>query len=194
MKRILVFASGSGSNFKSILDAIETGALSARCVGLICDRDEIGAIDIARTVNIPVYIHRRKDFNNLEQYCSSLIADAKALQPDLIVLAGYLSKVPSDFVHQWAGKIINIHPALLPKFGGKGCYGIHVHEAVLQANEQESGCTVHYVDEIYDHGSIIEQVIVPVLPDDTPMKLQARILEQEHKIYPKVIQRLLTSK
>lgn len=193
MKRILVFASGSGSNFKSILDAIKTGELTAECVGLFCDRDGIGAIELARRDGIPVFIHRRKDYEDYEKYFLGLLTDMEALRPDLIVLAGYLSKIPSTIVQRWSGKIINIHPALLPKFGGKGFYGIHVHEAVLDAREQESGCTVHYVDEVYDHGSIIEQIVVPVLPDDTSTRLQARILEQEHKIYPKVIQRLLTS-
>jgi phosphoribosylglycinamide formyltransferase 1 len=193
LKRIVVFASGSGSNFQSIIDAIAKGELSAQCVGLICDREGIGAIDKARRVHIPVYVHRRKDYQDFENYFLALFADLNALKPDLIVLAGYLSKIPSGIVEHWAGKIINIHPALLPKFGGKGFYGLFVHEAVLKASETQSGCTVHYVDEVYDHGSIIEQSVVPVIPGDTPESLQARVLEQEHIIYPKVIQQLLTT-
>jgi len=193
LKRIVVFASGSGSNFQSILDAIEKGELSAECVGLFCDRDGIGAIDKARKASIPVYMHRRKDYPDYENYVHALLEDVKTLNPDLIVLAGYLNKIPSRIVQHWSGKIINIHPALLPKFGGKGFYGIFVHQAVLEAAESETGCTIHFVDEVYDHGSIIDQVVVPVLPDDTPTSLQLRVLEQEHMIYPKVIQTLLTS-
>lgn len=194
MKRIVVFASGSGSNFQSILDSIHSGSLPVRCSGLICDREGIYAIERAQQANIPVYVIRRRDFDDVSQYALSLVATLQALDPDLIVLAGYLSKVPEMVVANWAGRIINIHPALLPKFGGKGYYGLKVHQAVIDSSETESGCTVHFVDEVYDHGSVIEQAVVPVLPDDTPESLQLRVLEQEHSLLPKVIHDLLINK
>jgi formyltetrahydrofolate-dependent phosphoribosylglycinamide formyltransferase len=194
LKRIVVFASGSGSNFQSILDSIQSGSLPVHCTGLICDREGIYAIDRAQQADIPVYVIRRRDFDDVSEYALSLVATLQALDPDLIVLAGYLSKVPEMVVANWAGRIINIHPALLPKFGGKGFYGLKVHQAVIDSSETESGCTVHFVDEVYDHGSVIEQAVVPVLPDDTPESLQLRVLEQEHSLLPKVIHDLLINK
>ncbi len=191
MKRLVVFASGSGSNFQSILDAIAKGDISAACVGLICDREGIGAIDRAMLGKVPVYVVRRRDFEDYGNYALALTAQLQSLDPDLIVLAGYLSKVPDMVVDNWRGKIINIHPALLPKHGGKGFYGINVHEAVLASGDSESGCTVHFVDEVYDNGSIIAQATVPVLGDDTPELLQRRVLAEEHRLLPAVIQTLI---
>ncbi len=193
MKRIVVFASGSGSNFQSILDAISTGEISAECVGLVCDREGIGAIDRAMFAKIPVFVVRRRDYEDYDNYALAMIANLQSLDPDLIVLAGYLSKVPNMVVEYWRGKIINIHPALLPKFGGKGFYGIHVHSAVLATGESESGCTVHFVDEVYDNGSIIAQARVPVLIDDSPETLQHRVLVEEHKLLPEVVRKLINS-
>jgi len=194
LKRIVVFASGSGSNFQSILDSIHNGSLPVSCVGLICDREGIYAIERAQKLDIPVYVIRRRDYEEVTLYALSLFATLQALDPDLIVLAGYLSKVPEMVVTHWTGRIINIHPALLPKYGGKGYYGLKVHQAVLDASETETGCTVHFVDEVYDRGSIIEQVVVPVKHDDTPETLQQRVLEQEHLLLPKVIRELLINK
>ena len=192
MKRLVVFASGSGSNFQSILDAISSGQVQAICVGLITDREGISAIDIAAAANIPAHVVRRKDYQDYENYALALTATLKSLDPDLIVLAGYISKVPSMVVDFWRGKIINIHPSLLPKFGGKGYYGINVHTAVLNTGETETGCTVHYVDEVYDNGSIIAQVIIPVNDTDTPDILQNRVLFEEHKLLPQVIEKIIT--
>lgn len=191
MKRLVVFASGSGSNFQAIIDSIAAGAISAECVGLVCDRDGIGAIDRAIHHKIPVYVVRRKDFEDYDNYALSLTATLQALDPDLIVLAGYLNKIPSMVVEHWRGKIINIHPALLPKFGGKGYFGIRVHEAVIESGDRISGCTVHFVDEVYDNGAIIAQSTVPVFPEDTASTLQSRVLEQEHILLPSVIENLL---
>lgn len=192
MKRLVVFASGSGSNFQSILDAISSGQVQAICVGLITDREGISAIDIAAAANIPAHVVRRKDYQDYENYALALTATLKSLDPNLIVLAGYISKVPSMVVDFWRGKIINIHPSLLPKFGGKGYYGINVHTAVLNTGETETGCTVHYVDEVYDNGSIIAQVIIPVNDTDTPDILQNRVLFEEHKLLPQVIEKIIT--
>jgi phosphoribosylglycinamide formyltransferase-1 len=192
LKRLVVFASGSGSNFQAIIDAISIGKIPAICVGLLCDRDGIAAIDKANLADIPVHVVRRRDYQDYDNYSLALTATVLSLDPDLIVLAGYLSKVPSMVVERWRGKIINMHPALLPKFGGKGYYGIYVHTAVLEAGESESGCTVHYVDEVYDNGSIIAQRKVPVLKNDTPDTLQQRVLMEEHTLLPEVIEKILT--
>lgn len=191
MKRLVVFASGSGSNFQAIIDSIENGAVSATCVGLICDREGIGAIERAQQNRIPVHVIRRKDFEDYTNYALALTAALMHLNPDLIVLAGYLNKIPSMVVENWRNRIINIHPALLPKYGGKGFFGIRVHEAVIKSGDTESGCTVHYVDEVYDNGDIIAQSRVPVLDGDTPEALQRRVLEQEHALLPTVIEQLL---
>ncbi len=192
MKRLVVFASGSGSNFQAIIDAISSGQIPAKCVGLICDREGILAIDKAAAIGIPAHVVRRRDYEDYDNYALALTATVQSLDPDLIVLAGYLSKVPTMVVELWRGRIINIHPALLPKFGGKGYYGSYVHSAVLEAGETESGCTVHFVDEIYDNGSIIAQAIVPVYDGDTSETLQHRVLTEEHKLLPDVIEKLLT--
>lgn len=191
MKRLVVFASGSGSNFQAIIDSIQNGAIHAECVGLICDREGIGSIDRANSNGIPVHVIRRKEFDDYDNYALALTATLIEMKPDLIVLAGYLSKIPSMVVEHWRGRIINIHPALLPKHGGKGYFGIHVHESVIQSGDTVSGCTVHFVDEVYDNGDVIAQATVPVLPDDTPFSLQQRVLEQEHALLPSVIEKLL---
>jgi len=192
LKRLVVFASGSGSNFQAIIDAISQGQIQAKCVGLICDREGISAIDKAIVNNIQVHVVRRRDYEDYENYALALTATLQSLEADLIVLAGYLSKVPSMVVELWRGKIINIHPALLPKFGGKGYYGIYVHQAVIESGETESGCTVHFVDEVYDNGSIIAQAKIPVYENDTPESLQRRVLNEEHKLLPSVIAKILT--
>lgn len=193
MKRLVVLASGSGSNFQAILNAIDHGDIPAVCVGLISDRPQIGAMERAANAGIPVFVIARSQFDEISAYNTALLAQIDALNPDLIVLAGYLKKIPEAVVKQWSGKIINIHPSLLPKYGGKGFHGIHVHEAVIAAGDTESGCTVHFVDETYDTGSVIEQARVPVLPDDTAESLQQKILIQEHLLLPKVIRKLLQS-
>lgn len=191
MKRLVVFASGSGSNFQAIIDSIVNGTVSATCTGLICDREGIGAIDRALQFGVPVHVIRRRDFDDHDNYALALTATLLALKPDLIILAGYLNKIPSMVVENWRGRIINIHPALLPKFGGKGFFGIRVHEAVIESGDIESGCTVHFVDEVYDNGDIIAQSRVPVMPNDTPDSLQKRVLAQEHILLPSVIETLL---
>jgi phosphoribosylglycinamide formyltransferase-1 len=191
LKRLVVFASGSGSNFQAIIDAISRGQIQAKCVGLICDREGISAIDKAIANNIQVHVVRRRDYEDYDNYALALTATLQRLDADLIVLAGYLSKVPSMVVEFWRGKIINIHPALLPKFGGKGFYGIYVHQAVIESGETESGCTVHFVDEVYDNGSIIAQAKIPVHRDDTPESLQRRVLNEEHRLLPEVIEKIL---
>ncbi len=190
--KIVVFASGSGSNFKAIAEAIHNQTLDAQIVGLIYNRPEIGALKIAKNFGIPTYYLNDKDFPNYEEYELRLLNILKTLKPDLIALAGYLRKIPKSVTNQYTNQILNIHPSLLPKYGGAGYYGIKVHEAVIQNDEKESGCTVHLVNEAYDEGAIIEQVKVPVMADDTPEILAKRVLKEEHQLYPKVIKNYLT--
>lgn len=195
-KRLVVFASGSGSNFKALLETIALQASPITCVGLCTDRPndrpECGAETIAIKRGIPVFRIERSEYIDYPTYVDAMIATLDTLQPDLIVLAGYLKKIPTLVVQRWPQRIINIHPALLPKYGGKHYFGIHVHRAVLDAKEHESGCTVHYVDEHYDHGEIIRQSRTPVYADDTPESLQQRILTLEHRLLPEVVLQLLT--
>lgn len=187
----MVLASGSGSNFQSIIDSIERGKLNARIVCLIAGSPGIKAIERAKKHNIPVKVLSHP---TEEKLTSELLTLFDQWKPDLIVLAGFLKKIPAEVVHSYKNQIINIHPSLLPKFGGKGFFGERVHRAVLDAGELESGCTVHYVNEQYDDGDIIDQARVAVLENDTPSSLGKRVLETEHMLLPAVISKLLTNK
>lgn len=184
-----MFASGSGSNFQAIIDSIEKGEIEAKISGLIASRSGIGAIERANSHNIPHYVPSDKDSDL--NFSELLITKLKDWSPDLIVLAGFLKKIPSEVIEKYRNRIINIHPSLLPKFGGKGFYGINVHRAVIDAGEAESGCTVHFVNEYYDKGDIIRQQRVRVSHDDTPETLAQKVLKEEHKLLPSVIAEIL---
>ena len=194
MKNIVVFASGSGTNFQAIIDAVDQKSIRAEIAGLITNNPDAISIDRARKNGIPVRILRSQDYDDFQVYTSDLLNQLDEWKPDLIVLAGYLKKIPVEVIRRFENRIINIHPALLPKYGGKGFYGIKVHRAVIAAGEKESGCTVHIVTEEYDKGPILGQVKVPVEEDDSPETLQQRILIQEHRLLPQVINKLLTQK
>ncbi|MCG2589156.1 phosphoribosylglycinamide formyltransferase [Rhodohalobacter sulfatireducens] len=188
MKKLVIFASGSGTNMQAIIDEIESGKIRAEIAGLIVNKSEIKAIKRARKYNIPVSIITDKDD---ETFSSKLNEQLSEWKPDLIVLAGFLKKIPDLIIKKYQNKIINIHPALLPKYGGKGFYGLNVHRAVLESGDKESGCTVHYVNEEYDKGPIISQEKVPVHSTDTPENLAKRVLKAEHKLLPSVIKKLI---
>lgn len=173
---------------QAIIDEIESGKIQAKIAGLIVNKSEIKAIKRARKYNIPVSIITDKDD---ETFSSKLSDRLSEWEPDLIVLAGFLRKIPDSIIKKYRNKIINIHPALLPKFGGKGFYGLNVHKAVLESGDKESGCTVHYVNEEYDKGPIIRQKKVPVHSTDTPENLAKRVLKAEHKLLPSVIKKLI---
>ncbi|WP_026166487.1 phosphoribosylglycinamide formyltransferase [Gracilimonas tropica] len=190
MKNIVVFASGSGTNFQSLIDAIARGDLSAQISGLITNRTNIGAIHRAQKHGIPVKVID-PDILSEDHFADQLINQIHHWNADLIVLAGYLKKIPASVIEAYSNRILNIHPALLPKFGGKGFYGLNVHQAVIEAGEQESGCSVHIVTEEFDKGPVIAQTKVKILPGDTPESLAKRILAEEHKLYPKAIQKHL---
>ena len=166
MLKIGVMASGGGSNFKAIIDHIGEGDLEAQCKFLITNNGTCGAVAHAEEYGIPVYHISGKTHPEQAAYEAALLE-----------------------VRRMENRILNIHPSLLPKYGGKGFWGIHVHEAVVAAHEKESGATVHLVSEEIDQGRILAQAKVPVLPDDTPEVLAARVLEQEHDLYWKTIRR-----
>ncbi|MCI0707551.1 MAG: phosphoribosylglycinamide formyltransferase [Ignavibacteriae bacterium] len=184
---IAVFASGRGSNFEAILTAIKRGTLPARVVVLVSNKLNAGAMELARSHGIPAAHISEKRFSSEEEYVESLLSVLQQHHTDFIALAGYLKKIPRRVVERFRHKIVNIHPALLPKFGGPGMYGIHVHEAVLAAGETTSGATVHIVDEEYDRGAIVLQRTVNVIPGDTPETLAARVLTLEHELYPEAL-------
>ncbi|MFM1879506.1 MAG: phosphoribosylglycinamide formyltransferase [Bacteroidota bacterium] len=187
-KNIVLFASGSGSNVENIARFfLDNHEISIS--GVFCNNPKAGVIERCNRLDIPVYCFNRSAVRNPE----ALLHLLKFLNPDLIVLAGYLWKIPESFVQTFPNKIINIHPALLPKFGGKGMYGNFVHEAVVRSGEAESGITIHYVNEAYDEGHIIFQAKVAVQPDDSPETVAKKIHELEYRHFPKVIQELLFS-
>lgn len=187
MFKIGVMASGGGSNFKAIIDRIGEGDLEAQCKFLITNNGGCGAVGHATTYGIPVYHISGKTHPDESEYEKALCAVLDERPVDLLILAGYMKKLPDCLIEKMPDRILNIHPSLLPKFGGKGFWGLHVHEAVLAAGETESGPTVHLVSNEIDKGRILAQRKVPVLPDDTPAILQARVLEQEHDIYWRTI-------
>ena len=187
MFKIGVMASGGGSNFKAIIDRIGEGDLEAQCKFLITNNGTCGAVSHAEEFGIPVHHISGKTHPEQAAYEAALLEVLDRYNVDLLILAGYMKALPVSFVRRMAGRILNIHPSLLPKYGGKGFWGIHVHEAVIAAHEKESGATVHLVSEKIDQGKILSQVRVPVLEGDTPEVLAARVLEQEHNLYWKTI-------
>lgn len=191
MKKLVIFASGSGTNMQAVIDGIEEESIHAEIAGLITNKQDIHAVERAKKHHIPVCVITETD---AEDYASTLEKQLSEWQPDLLILAGFLKKIPDSIIRKYENKIINIHPALLPKFGGKGFYGLKVHKAVLESGDKETGCTVHYVNEEYDKGPIISQTKVPVHPSDTPEILAKRVLKAEHKLLPSVIKKLINQK
>ena len=189
--RIAVFISGSGSNLQSIIDNIENGNLNCEISYVVADRECFG-LQRAEKHGIKSIMLDKKLFGNKLSDEISAILENDIEKTDYIVLAGYLSILSENFINKWNRKIINIHPSLLPKFGGKGMYGIKVHEAVIANKEKESGCTIHFVDNGIDTGEIITNVKVPVYEDDTPEVLQKRVLEKEHILLIEGIKILLS--
>lgn len=191
MFKIGVLVSGGGSNLQSIIDKSKSGELQCKVEVVIGDRECYG-VERAKEAGIDGYTLDRKVLK--KELCREIDKIVSERGIDLIVLAGFLSIIDEEFVNKWKGRIINIHPSLLPKFGGPGMYGIRVHEAVLKAGEQESGCTVHYVDTAVDSGEIIAQKRVKVLEGDTPEILQKRVLVEEHKLLPGSIAKIISER
>lgn len=179
-----VFASGSGSNFQALLEGESGGEAPWRTVLLVSDRESAGALERARSAGVSTRIIPVGGGRDPEAVSADTLAGLEAAGVDVIFLAGYLRLVPAAVVARYRRRILNIHPALLPAFGGKGMWGHHVHEAVLASGARISGPTVHYVDERYDEGTIVAQWPVPVRRDDTAATLAARVLAVEHRLYP----------
>jgi phosphoribosylglycinamide formyltransferase-1 len=188
MLRLAVLASGGGSNLQAIIDATERGEIDAQVVVVISNNSDAGALRRARRHGIEALHLSSSHFARREQFDSHLLEVLAQRQVDLVILAGYMKLLSSTVVHAYRHRILNIHPALLPCFGGQGMYGIRVHQAVIESGARFSGVTVHVVDEQYDHGPIVAQRVVPVEDDDTPESLAERVLIQEHQIYKQVIQ------
>ncbi|MHB1071941.1 MAG: phosphoribosylglycinamide formyltransferase [Gemmatimonadaceae bacterium] len=186
--RIAVLASGGGSNLGALLAHFDAlGDARAGDVVLVAsDREQAGALDRARAHGIPTALLRTRAQPEGEEMLPLL--DRHAI--DLVVLAGYLRLVPQPVVRRWHGRIVNVHPGPRPELGGTGLYGAGVHDAILRGGAARWGATVHFVDVVYDHGATIAHEPVPVLPDDTPASLAARVLEAEHRIFPRVVQAL----
>jgi len=173
--------SHGGSNMQAIIENVKKGNLRANLCAVISNNHQAGAIQKAQKANIPHYIVNEKTHPNKTN--EEIINIFKSHNVDTVILAGYMKLVSKSLIDAFYGRVLNIHPALLPKFGGKGMYGLNVHKAVLDAKETKSGATIHTVTPIYDDGKILAQVEVPVFPDDTPEILAERILKEEHKLY-----------
>jgi phosphoribosylglycinamide formyltransferase 1 len=183
--RLAVLLSGSGTTLQNLIDRIADGRLPATIVAVIASRPDAGALERARAAGIPAAVVARKQFTDVDHFNDALHAELERHDFDLIVLAGFLS--PFQLRGRYAGRVLNIHPALIPAFCGKGFYGEKVHRAVLDSGVKVSGCTVHFADDQYDHGPIVLQGTVPVLDDDTPETLAARVHAVENELYPEAI-------
>ena len=184
--RLGVLVSGGGTTLQNFIDRIGAGRLRATVAVVISSKREAGGIERAEAAGLPVEVVERSAFRGVEEFSQRIFECCRRHAVDLVTMAGFLSlvKIPPDF----SGRVMNIHPALIPAFCGKGLYGHRVHEAVLESGVRLSGCTVHFADDQYDHGPIIVQRAVPILDDDTPETLAARVFEQECEAYPQAIE------
>jgi len=185
--RLAVLISGSGTTLQNFIDRIADSRLQAEVGLVVSSKPSVFGLERAMLAGIPTAVVERKDCATVEEFSERIFAHCRQVQPQLVCLAGFLHliRVPDDFSH----RVMNIHPALIPAFCGKGFYGQRVHEAVLAQGVKVSGCTVHFADNEYDHGPIIAQRTVPVLDDDTPDTLAHRVFEQECEAYPEAIRR-----
>ena len=186
IKHVAIFASGTGSNAQKLIDYFKNSE-KIKISLIVCNNPDAGVLKIATKENIPILLIEKQKFTQ-----TGYIPELKNKNIEFIVLAGFLWKIPPVLIAEFSHKIINIHPALLPSFGGKGMYGNAVHAAVLSAKEKQSGITIHYVDEKYDHGKIIFQSTCPVEENETVESLSKKIHELEHKFYAEQVEKLLT--
>lgn len=183
-KKIVVFASGSGSSFENICKRLSKDSF-VEISKLYCNNNKAFVVERAQKQGIKSLIFQNEDLTN-----KRILMDLRKVNPDLIVLAGFLKKIPTDIINEFKHRIINIHPSLLPKYGGKGMYGAKVHEKVIENNDRESGFTVHYVDQNYDEGDIIFQKKL-IIKEKNPIHLAKEVLKMEHKYYPEIILKCL---
>jgi formyltetrahydrofolate-dependent phosphoribosylglycinamide formyltransferase len=183
--RLAVLLSGSGRTLQNIIEHIQSGKLDAEIVLVISSKKGAYGLKRAQMHGLPTVTVPRKGFANDEEFSKAITSQLDRVQPELILMAGFLHfyRIPAHYL----GKVMNIHPALLPGYGGKGFYGLKVHQSVLMSGVKESGCTVHFADNIYDHGPIILQRRVPVYPEDTPETLAERVFKEECIAYPEAI-------
>ncbi len=187
-----ILASHNGSNAQAIIDACKTRLLQAVPAVIISNNSNSGAIVRAKQEGIPFYHLSYITHPQPEELDQAILDSLHKHNVDIVVLAGYVKKLGPKTLAGFKGNVINTHPSLLPKFGGQGMYGIHVHEAVIAAKEKETGVSVHILEEEYDTGPVIAQAKIPVLPNDTPETLQARVLELEHSFLPKTLQKIVS--
>jgi phosphoribosylglycinamide formyltransferase-1 len=183
-------ASHGGSNMQAILDGCDDGSISATPAILICNNPNAQAVERAQLADLPVRILNRKTHPEPESLDHAILDALTNARIDLIVLAGFMKKIDPLTMTAFRNRIVNIHPSLLPKFGGQGMYGLRVHKAVLEAGEIETGATVHLIGSQYDEGTILQQATVPVYPGDTPEALQLRVLDREHQLYPDTLAKI----
>lgn len=185
MKHIALFISGTGGNALNLVQACREGRVPGQPVIAVASSPKAGGIARLEAVGIPVVVVERKAFDSDEAFSNACYAAIEAAGAEVACLCGWLKKlvVPAT----WEGRILNIHPALLPAFGGPGMYGMNVHRAVVAQGAQETGCTIHLVDNQYDHGKVLAQAKVPVWPTDTPEEVQKRVYEQEMRLYPEAL-------
>lgn len=186
--KIAVLASGRGSNFKALLESIETGLIqNAEVVCVMSNNSDAGVLTIARSRDIPAYHISRKQYSTEAEFNEAILNVLSQYEVNFIVLTGYMKLLDVSIIKKFQNRIINIHPALLPQFGGKGMYGKFVHDAVIASGTKNSGATVHIVDEIYDHGSIVLQERIALSENETSETLAAKVLEIEHRILPRAV-------
>ena len=194
MNSIVIFASGSGSNFKSIYECtLNKKIMNSKICLLISNNSKSGAVSFAKENDIDVFILNSTRYPDKEIYCNTLIEKLDSIEPDLIVLAGYMKLIPRLVTDKYNKRIVNIHPGKLPQFGGKGFYGLNVHTAVINSGIKNTAVTIHYVDEKYDNGDIIHEESIPVKGSDTAETLAQRVLSVEHELYPCIINNLLNN-
>ncbi len=192
MKRIAVLASGRGTNLKAIYESALNDQLPAKICCVISNNPKAGALDFAAQHQLPHYVISPSRFETPEEFGNALLDTLEKEEADWIVLAGYMKKIPANVIHKFPEKIVNIHPALLPSFGGKGMFGSHVHEAVFTAGVRVSGVTIHLVNSEYDSGPIVMQQAVDIDTCLSPQEIAGRVLQAEHIVYPAALKKLLT--
>ena len=178
-KRVAVFISGGGSNMLALVKACEAADFPAQIVGVFSDRADAGGLAKAQALGIPAFAFQRRDYGSKAEHEAAILTSLTELSPDIICLAGYMRLVSADFIRPYEGRMLNIHPSLLPHFPG-----LHTHQRAIDAGHGEAGCTVHFVTEGMDEGPVIVQAKVPVEPGDTADSLAARVLTVEHRAYP----------
>jgi len=193
-KKIAVLASGNGTNLQALIDACKSGEINGEIVVVASNKKYAFALNRARDAKIETLVFEPSDYSTKTEMCAKMAKALNEREVNLVCLAGYMMKLEPCMLRSFPNRILNIHPALLPKFGGKGMFGKLVHEAVIKEKESESGCTVHLVDEIYDHGAILAQAKVKVSADDTAESLAEKIHPKEHALYVSVLKDVCSGK